>query len=272
MKVTIFGARGSLPICDQNYMEFGGNTTCFLIEDDQENQIIVDSGTGIRNLGKSDVLNQNKISIVLTHFHWDHIQGFPFFSPAYNKQSKIQIMALEDDMTMPEFKARMESQMKPSFFPVGIYDMGANISLKLYDQERLFLHSGFMTETIQLNHPGGCRAIKVVDQSGKSIIVMTDHEHEEMKINPKYINFCKGADLLIHDAHYTESERAQNVNWGHSSFDQAIRLTEEAGVKKLLMTHHNPDYNDLFLSSKEKEYQFFMPHVTIAREGETYSA
>jgi len=266
--VTFYGTRGSLPICEPNYQEFGGNTTCIAFHRHSNNHIgILDAGTGIRALGK--YLNeyfpeQNDISITFTHFHWDHIQGLPFFDPAYNPNNNINIGAIGEGGKFTDLREIFKNLMLEEYFPIQLENMGAKFNFD-FRETTMFEDKGTIIKTIKQNHPGGSFGYRV-ESDGCIIVVCTDLEHGDT-INEDIVAFAKDADLLIHEAQYTDEELLTHKGWGHSSFNQAIEVAERAGVKQLVMTHHDPDHDDEFLNKIEKQCQARFKNCSLAREG-----
>src|SRR6266480_4702137 len=233
MKLKFYGVRGSTPVCEAGFQQFGGNTTCFQLTSTDSNRIaIIDAGTGLRNLGR-DMReighHQDHLIIAFTHFHWDHMQ----------------------------------------YFPVQLDMMGAQFEfLKVEDASKHFssVNNAETTVTGQRhNHPGGAYGFRI-ESKGKVLVICTDVEHGE-EIDPKVVELSRGADLLVHDAQYTAEELRTHRGWGHSSFDQAMQVAEMAGVKRLAMTHHDAEHDDDFLLRMEKLCQGRFPNTQIAREG-----
>ena len=266
MKIKFYGTRGSIPVCERDFLEFGGNTTSIKITQDNGRICICDAGSGIRNLGRdllNDGLQQPELFICFTHFHWDHIQGFPFFTPAYNPKMVINIHALGKDREITNLEGIFEGQMKAEYFPVPLDNMGATFNFLQLEQTVLKIHDAEF-RVIKQNHPGGSYGYRVEDNE-KSVVICTDIEHGN-SVLPEIVEFCKNADLLVHEAQYTSEELESHRGWGHSSYDQAIEVAERAGVKKLVLTHHDPEHNDTFLSKIERECQKKYPNCVLARE------
>ncbi len=268
IKVTFYGTRGSIPICDPNYLEFGGNTTCIAFHRHSTNLIaILDAGTGIRNLGKyinENFPEQSDISIFFSHFHWDHIQGLPFFDPAYNPNCTINIGALGEGGKFTDLREIFKKLMLEEYFPIQLENMGAKFNFNFMETS-MFQESGTTIKTIKQNHPGGSFGYRI-ETDGCIIVVCTDLEHGDT-INEDIVAFAQDADLLIHEAQYTDKELLTHKGWGHSSFNQAIEVAERAGVKQLVMTHHDPDHDDEFLRKIEKQCQARFKNCWLAREG-----
>lgn len=266
--VTFYGTRGSIPICEPDYLEFGGNTTCISFLRHSNNRIsILDAGTGIRALGKHINKNypeQNDINITFTHFHWDHIQGLPFFDPAYNPNQTINIAALGEGGQFTDLREIFKNLMLEEYFPIQLENMGAKFNFD-FKEASVYEDKGFVLKTIKQNHPGGSFGYRV-ETEGCIIVVCTDLEHGDT-INEDIVAFAKDADLLIHEAQYTDEELLTHKGWGHSSFNQAIEVAERAGAKQLIMTHHDPDHDDEFLREIEKHCQARFKNCSLAREG-----
>ncbi len=265
---TFYGTRGSLPICAPEYLEFGGNTTCIAFERHKNHRLgILDAGTGIRSLGKlinREFSEQVEIAITFTHFHWDHIQGFPFFDPAYDPNRTINIGALDQGGKFTDLRKIFKNQMLEEYFPVQLENMGANFNFNFYT-EKVFGVEGVVLKTILQNHPGGSYGYRL-EVDDRVIVICTDIEHGDT-VNEDIVEFARDADLLIHEAQYTDAELLTHKGWGHSSFTQAIEVAERAGAKILAMTHHDPDHNDEFLKKIEKQCQDRFKDCVLAREG-----
>ncbi|NJC25898.1 MBL fold metallo-hydrolase [Neolewinella antarctica] len=274
-QIKLFGTRGSTPVCENGVQLHGGNTTCIyadlLTNDRSKGCIVFDAGTGIRRLGKelSDgtLPDVDSIFILLTHFHWDHIQGLPFFGPIYNPSQRICVFAPHEDMSDTRLQEIFELQMQEEYFPVQLDNAGAKFEfITLEKQTTSLLADGGVRLTYRLhNHPGGAFSYRL-EANGKVIVICTDLEHGET-IDEATVAFCRGADLLIHDAQYTDGELAEHRGWGHSSYSQAIEVAKRAGVAQLIFTHHDPDHDDDFLARTEKECQQIFSNCRMARDG-----
>jgi len=267
MKIKFYGTRGSIPVCDRDFLEFGGNTTSIKITRDDGRISVLDAGTGIRQLGIDLIeegIGQGDLFIAFSHFHWDHIQGFPFFAPAYNSDMEINVLALGKDSDIDNLEGIFKGQMRPEYFPVPLESMGATFNFLRLNRNELKLNNSSV-RVIKQSHPGGSYGYRL-EYNGKSLVICTDLEHGETVL-PEIVEFCRDADLLVHEAQYTNEELATYRGWGHSSYDQAIEVAELAEVKQLVMTHHDPLHNDAFLLAKEKECQGRYPDCVLAREG-----
>jgi phosphoribosyl 1,2-cyclic phosphodiesterase len=274
MIAKFFGVRGSIPVCDPEFQDFGGNTTCVQLKVKDTNNIAVfDAGTGIRNLGKEFIAGghkQEELFIAFSHFHWDHIQGFPFFEPAFNKKQKINVLAMGSGREIKCLEEIFKVQMQEEYFPVELEMMGADFNFMLLDQSmEIFGGDNSVTKPIIVitnrhNHPGGAYGYRI-ERDGKVFVFCTDVEHGD-EIDKSVVRLAEGADLLIHEAQYTSEELKDKKGWGHSSFEQAIQVAEMAGVKQLAITHHDPDHDDEFLKKMEKQCQQRFKDCFLARE------
>jgi phosphoribosyl 1,2-cyclic phosphodiesterase len=264
MKIKIWGCRGSLTTPGPHTVRYGGNTACLEIRDAQDRIIVVDAGSGMRNLGKA-LLNEpdhTEILLLFTHTHWDHIVGFPFFAPAYLESYHIRICggpAIQK--FLPEF---LTQQMAAPFFPVEFKHLQAKFSFGNACQTAG--GAGLMHITpIAINHPNGGYGFKF-EENGKTFVFLTDNEldfpHPNGLGRQDYVEFCRGADLLIHDAQYTAEEYFQTRGWGHSSYADATDLAIEAGVKQFALFHHDPDRSD-----DDLDYQLDGCRKRIAQAG-----
>jgi phosphoribosyl 1,2-cyclic phosphodiesterase len=245
MLIRCWGARGSIPVSGPEYIKYGGETTCLEIRTNSDDIIIVDAGTGIRKLGNKLIKEgRYRYNFILTHGHWDHLMGFPFFKPLFLEHPEI-IMHRG-----PFHKKFMESMfskvMAPPNFPVRYSNLKARIIHNEGHPEKFEI--GSMTVIpIQISHPNTGKGYKFIED-GKSFVFLTDNElgftHPGGLHHKEYMAFCKEADLLIHDAEYTPQEYKLLIEWGHSSFMDVLELAFKAGVKQLGLFHHNQERTD----------------------------
>ena len=231
--------------------------------------MILDAGTGIRNVGidiaKSGYGPRDDFLLVFSHTHWDHIQGFPFFAPAYDPKRRFTLVFPKRSGYAKSLHDIFSAQMQAEYFPVPLDKMRSDIQFLAPEAvRRTWGHGG--TATIrEHNHPGGAYGYRV-EEGDKTMVYCTDIEHGD-DLDPKVISLSKDADLLIHDAQYSDDELEMKKGWGHSSWNQAMAVAEQAGVKNLVLTHHDPDHDDAFLQQVEKECQSRFPNAVLAREG-----
>jgi phosphoribosyl 1,2-cyclic phosphodiesterase len=247
-------------------MRYGGNTSCIEVMCSGY-RLILDAGTGIRELGKEmQTTGADDFHILLTHTHWDHINGFPFFTPAYNKDMNIEIMAghLESKGGVQKV---LSSQMDNPMFPVPLEAMTANIEYTDFTAgENIDLSDDVIIKTTTLNHPNGSTGYRI-EHEGKSAVYITDTEHTPGKPDQNILNLIEGADLVIYDSTYTEQEFPDKVGWGHSTWNEGVKLCRMANVKRLAIFHHDPDHTDDIMDGIAKEAHAEWANTFVAKEG-----
>lgn len=264
--VKFWGVRGSLPVPGPQTNEFGGNTSCVEIRCGQH-ILIIDAGSGIKSLGHilSDAGNQ-EIDLLFSHTHFDHISGLPFFAPLYNKECTVNIWSghLEGVMTTEEI---IFDFIREPYFPVSPKYFTANVNYRDFSiGDTLTPKPGITVTTAPLNHPNGCCGYRV-EWQGKSICYISDTEHREDELDNNILKLISQADIVIYDATYTNVEYPAFKGFGHSTWQEGIRLCEAAGAKQLVLYHHRPRHDDAFLHAIEKEAIATRPGTVVAREG-----
>ena len=245
MIIRCWGARGSIPISGKEFIHYGGDTACMEIRSEKDDVLIIDAGTGIRNLGQQLITERKRsTALLLTHVHWDHILGFPFFKPLYKKSHYLEIHGdLSVHKTIMEV---IDKIMAPPFFPINIDGTKAQIHYQEWDRKSFPVYS-FTVEPIPLSHPNHGNGYKIAED-GKKFVFLTDNEltyrHEGGCNYEDYLEFSRNADLLIHDAEYTEEEYKKTRTWGHSVYKNALQLALDAGVHRLGLFHHHPERSD----------------------------
>lgn len=247
MEVRIWGCRGSLPTPGPESVRYGGNTTCLEIRLRDGTVIIIDAGSGIRSLGEriAVAMDPKEIFLLLTHGHWDHLHGFPFFRPAYMPEFRINVFAGEGDEV--DGSKYLAHQMQPPFFPVRFEDLNAEFVFGDWSRGKLELAAAEITP-IPLNHPNRGFGYKLVE-NGRIFVFLTDNElffeHKGGLKRHQYVEWCKGADLLLHDGQYSETEyESRTRGWGHTTYLQAAQLAVDSGVKSFGLFHHDPSRSD----------------------------
>jgi phosphoribosyl 1,2-cyclic phosphodiesterase/CheY-like chemotaxis protein len=292
-KVKFWGVRGSVPTPGPTTVQYGGNTSCVEVRADGE-IIILDAGTGIRSLGKQ-LVGEFKgkamnLTLLITHTHWDHIQGFPFFIPAYNPQNKLRIIGYEGARS--GLQGILSSQMESPYFPISMQQMPGHLAV----EELKDFHFKIGTLSVQaefLNHPGICVGYRI-QTSGGSVAYLPDNEpfsrlrtlpslaqvdksyesvsyaqHQDQKL----IEFIQDVDVLIMDSQYDDAEYQSHVGWGHGCVDDVVSLAMIARVKKLFLFHHDPEHDDAHITRMVQwARELVMIHgetleVEAAREG-----
>ena len=246
MLIRCWGSRGSIPVSGKDYIEFGGDTTCLEIQSADGHLLIVDAGSGIRRLGNRIMTDnrREKLHMFFTHAHWDHLLGFPFFKPIYQKAMDLTLYGCP--FAQQSVEHMIGGTMAAPYFPVKFSDVRAHFQYRGLCVATFAIGSLLITP-ILLSHPNQGIGFKFTE-NGKSFVFLTDNElgyvHPGGLDFAAYREFVMGADLLIHDAEFTEAEYTMTKTWGHSTYNDAVRLSIEAGVKKLGMFHHNQDRID----------------------------
>lgn len=268
--VNFWGVRGSIASPGHSTVRYGGNTPCVEMQVGGH-RLIFDGGTGIRVLGQS-LLSQLPVEahLFFTHSHWDHIQGFPFFVPAFIKGNHFSIYgAIAPDGS--NIEQRLNDQMRHPNFPVPLQIMGAD--LKFVDVEinvPTQIGDDIVVENGMLNHPGQAIGYRV-NWQGHAAAYITDTEHYPDRLDENVLRLVQNADVMIYDATYTDEEyhspTASKVGWGHSTWQEAVKLAEAANVKTLVIFHHDPLHDDDFLDNIGLQVAQAFPGGVIAREG-----
>jgi len=283
MKVRFWGVRGSVPTPGKNTIKYGGNTPCIEVRSDSGDLLIIDAGTGIRELGNYLIANDLpkgslQLNIFLSHTHWDHIQGIPFFGPAFIPSSVITfrgpVNALGKDL-----KEVVAGQMLYSYFPINLKELRAEMNF-IEIREQTIVLDPFTITTRYLNHPIFCLGYRIECQ-GKSFVTIYDNEpyrnvfadqkkngvaiaDESMlkeadqavkEQNQKIVDFAQNADFIVYDAQYTADEYLTKIGWGHSSIDHAVEAGIASNCRKLALFHHDPVRSDKDLDILQVETQ-----------------
>lgn len=307
MKVRFWGARGSLPtpltpaklkskissivqriapsdlesqesrelflarLPDYLFSTVGGNTACVEVQTRECCRLVFDAGTGIRNLGQEILASKKPVAVHLffSHFHWDHIQGLPFFAPAFDPRTYLAMYSPN-----PELRAILEGQMKEPYFPISLDAMGAKKEF-VHLEGRGVSIGNVDIQFRAMSHPGGCYSY-AVKEAGKKVIYSTDTELDPKDFDrtPENESYFKDADMLIIDAQYTLGEAIEKQYWGHSSFSLAADFAASWHIKQLVLFHHEPSYGDQKIGSILKSASWYLKHiedrgieVVLAREG-----
>jgi phosphoribosyl 1,2-cyclic phosphodiesterase len=268
MRITFWGVRGSIASPGPETAGVGGNTSCVEVQCGST-RLILDAGTGVRRLGDK-LLGEGPVdaTVLLSHLHWDHIQGLPFFVPAYLPSTKLQIVGSGGGAAA--LREVLETQMTAPVFPVRLDELGAQLSLREIRSGETFHVGDARVRAAKLNHPGGVMAYRI-DFDGCSVVYATDTEHYAC-VDPTLRALAEGADVLIYDSQYTPEEYRgdagrSKVGWGHSTYVAGAELARAAGVGRYVLFHHDPQRNDAGVAEVErKARELFQPSVA-AREG-----
>ncbi len=244
MIIKFWGVRGSIPSPGASTVRYGGNTPCVSIDPGSDKILVLDAGTGIREMGKAVAERITDIYILLSHNHWDHIQGFPFFIPLYRSNQKIYLFPT---LHGEELLCSLVEQMDGAHFPVEQEIFASQYECVSHNPISFLLDQGFNISRIATNHPGGGYGYRI-DNEGHSVVYITDNElippYKKVTEFDEFIPFCANADVLIHDAQYLEQDMPNKLGWGHSLVSQVCELAEAAEVRHLILFHHDPDRTD----------------------------
>jgi phosphoribosyl 1,2-cyclic phosphodiesterase len=264
--VRFWGVRGSIACCSPDHVRYGGNTSCVEVGAG-DHRFVLDAGTGIRALSKMFVEDDVRvINLLLSHTHLDHIIGFPFFRPAYDSKRRLSIRAghLRDNGGVEKV---LSQQMTDPVFPVPLDAMKAIVEFQDFAAGDSFtLYPDVRIRTAPLNHPNGCTGYRI-EHAGKAACYVTDTEHMPGQLDQNILGLIEGADLVIYDSTYTEDEYPGHVGWGHSTWNEGVRLCRAAGAKRLAIFHHEPDHVDAFMDALERQAQAAWDGCFVAREG-----
>lgn len=268
-KVNFWGVRGSIPCPGAQTVRYGGNTPCIEMEVGGE-RLIFDGGTGLRVLGQSLLAKMPLTAYILfTHSHWDHIQGFPFFVPAFIKGNTFKIYG-PISPNGSTIKQRLNDQMLHPNFPVPLQIMQSDLQFYEVEIGEQLTIGEVSIENALLNHPGEAVGYRV-NWRGHSVAYITDTEHFPDGLGENVLKLAHNADVVIIDCTYTDEEynnpKSSKVGWGHSTWQEAVKMAKEANVKKLVIFHHDPLHNDDFLDNVEKTAKKEFPGAIMAREG-----
>src|SRR5262249_3983604 len=263
-QIKFWGVRGSIPIHGKSTVRYGGNTSCVEVRADGE-IIVLDAGSGIRMLGLA--LDEEfgsrsmKLTLLITHTHWDHIQGLPFFSPAYDQKNLIRVLGYE--VARAGLATILASQMETLFFPVSLRELPSHLAIEEL-REMEFQIGKVQVRSKFANHPGICVGYRLFTSSGSVAFVPDNEPYEQLKLqlasrngiskheardfaaaeHAKMVDFLQDCDVAILDSQYTDDEYTEHIGWGHSSLSSVVSLALDAGVRKLLLFHHDPSHDD----------------------------
>jgi phosphoribosyl 1,2-cyclic phosphodiesterase len=268
MRIKFWGVRGSSPTPERRNSRYGGNTACVEVRLKNGTLFIFDCGTGLRSLGKSLLREYGErpihAYIFVTHFHWDHIQGIPFFQPFYKAGNIFLFHSVAREGA--NLQTAIEDQMANPYFPVDMSAMASARDFFELDGSPINV-GGAVVTSVPLNHPQGCVAYRV-EADGGVFVFATDTEPGSRSHDRALRQFVKGADVLVYDAQFTPEQLVgEKKGWGHSSWLEGTKIALASGVKQLLLFHHDPDSDDVFVDGLVEKAQQEFPEVSGAAEG-----
>lgn len=266
MNVRFWGVRGSIAVSGGSFLRTGGNTTCIELEHEGA-RLVLDGGTGLQAFGSALIEEQGpaaELTVLFSHVHWDHIQGVPFFGPAFHPDSKIVFAGA------PGVADALAQQMRPPTFPVGIEALRARLDFVELSPRQVLEIGPFTVHVESMSHPDGILIYRI-EAGGRSVVFATDIEHGDT-LDRRLLDLAEGANLLIHDAQYTEGEYRGETGpsrrgWGHSSWEQAVEAGRLAGVDQLALFHHDPTRTDPQVAMIESIAARRLRGTFAAREG-----
>jgi phosphoribosyl 1,2-cyclic phosphodiesterase len=268
MRIKFWGVRGSIASPGPDTAEVGGNTSCVEVNCG-ETRLILDAGTGLRRLGDA-LLAGGPVdaTLLLSHLHWDHIQGLPFFVPAYLRSTRLEVVGTGGGAA--SLRSVLAGQMTAPVFPVRLDELGADLRVREVRSGDAFDVGEVRVRAVRLNHPGGVLAYRI-EHAGRSVVYATDTEHYAC-VDPALRALAEGADVLIYDSQYTPEEYRgdggrSRVGWGHSTYVAGAELARAAGVGRYLLFHHDPQRTDAGVDEIERAARDLFPSSVAAREG-----
>nr|WP_067296152.1 MBL fold metallo-hydrolase [Marinobacterium profundum] len=260
--VRFWGVRGSIPCPGQDTLLYGGNTSCVEVRTG-ERLLILDAGSGLQHLGLH-LKGSIDADLLLSHLHYDHILGLPFFAPAYDANSRLRIWA---GNCSGGIESALQQYLQAPFFPVPLHQMAASIRFKDFSPgDTLSPSASVRVLTCNLNHPGGATAYRI-EYAGRALCYVTDTEHPAEGQDEAIVRLIRDADTVIYDATYNNSDYPAHRGWGHSTWEAGLALCEAADARRLVVFHHAPERTDAELQKLDTELQTRRPGSLVAREG-----
>lgn len=265
--LKFWGVRGSIACPGEHTTVYGGNTSCIEVHCGNYN-LIFDMGTGLKALGDNLPPGQQlNYDIFLTHSHMDHVNGFPFFKPAYSPATRLKLWAGHLRQQGSGIEQIIRNLMDQPFFPITVDLLSASLVFNDFTSgEEIKISDEITIQTTPLNHPGGGTGYRV-NYAGRSLCYVTDTEHVPGKPDENILRLIEGADVVIYDSNFTDEEFTRHVGWGHSTWQEGTRLAEMAGVKTFVAFHHDPSHTDDVMDGIADELEAARPGSVVAKEG-----
>lgn len=269
MRIRFWGVRGTIPVPGPDTIKVGGNTACVDVRTSDQQLIIIDAGSGIRKLGQLlQKENSGRItgSILISHTHWDHIQGFPFFVPIMGRNNRFVLVGQK--RVNKQLEEILAGQFIEPYLPFSYKTLPADLLVKeVTDNETIVIGENTTVHVAELQHPGGCLGFRI-ENDNQVFAYCSDVSHPDGGFEPNVLKLAHGADLLIHDAHFASiDERNRFPDWGHSCWLEAAQAAIEANVKTLALFHYSPDLTDDEVATILQQTRKVFPRTILAREG-----
>ncbi len=263
MELTFWGTRGSLPMNTPEHRIFGGNTSCVSVQSGSD-QLVFDAGSGLIHLG-SQLAQQGvtQVDICFSHFHSDHICGVPFFKPFFDPKCTVRLHSF--GIAEATLFDALTSYLSRPIFPISMDDFQARLEFVHHPDGEAVQIGGIEVQALEMPHPGGAHALKA-QAGGKSFVYATDTEHTVGQPNQSLIEFLRDADMAVYDCTFDDSEFEQRRGWGHSTWQEGLRLAKAAQVKKFGIFHHEPERSDAALTDIENRAQAILPQSFVTRD------
>lgn len=271
MRVSVFGVRGSTPCSCASNHRYGGNTSCVVVEGDGFEPIILDLGTGLRFWGLSHGPSPLRATALVSHLHWDHVQGLPFFTPLHREGSSLKIFGPPQESTSLE--QAFDEFLCPPYFPVRLSQLAGEVTFEEASDAPFTLGDAVVTSRL-VPHLGPTLGFRI-EAGGSSLAYVSDHQQpldDASRVDPGVLELCEGVDLLIHDSQYTQAEFEAKSDWGHCTVEYAIEVARQSGAKCLMLFHHDPSHDDTIMDAllvQAKRTASSIPNLEVigAREG-----
>jgi phosphoribosyl 1,2-cyclic phosphodiesterase len=279
VRITFFGVRGSCPCSSDQYRRYGGNTSCVLVEVEGEQPLILDLGTGLRALGgylhaPLQVSGTPlQATVLLTHLHYDHVLGLPFFSPMRDPGAVLDVYG--PSQTSGPLRDVLAGMVQPPFFPISMDEFRGDLRGHDLDGPVDFAVGGIQVKARTVHHIGHTLGFRI-EADGRSMAYISDHQAplDRRTVDKPVLELCEGADVVLHDAQYTDEEFTTMSDWGHSTHTYAVRVASEAGARRLILFHHDPSHSDdqvdrMLEHARTEAASGDLAEVSAAAEGHT---
>jgi phosphoribosyl 1,2-cyclic phosphodiesterase len=271
MQVRFWGVRGTIPAPGPDTVRLGGNTSCLDVLTSDQQLIVLDAGSGIRRLGialSEEYPHRIVGTILISHTHWDHIQGFPFFAPLVGPQSKQnRFVVVGQRRVGQQLETVLAGQIIEPYLPFAFKELAADIHVKeVRGGEEIVVGDDTIVRVEELRHPGGCLGFRI-ENNGVALAYCTDSSHEDDYLTENVLKLARNADLLIHDAQYSLEQRKLYPDYGHSSWLEAAQVAIAANAKYLALFHFDPNASDDYMEAILARTREVFPNTMLSREG-----